>query len=198
VGRLALFAYGSLVSPASAAETLGRPVEVAALARVDGWARGWNVCRDNLSVEKTFARADGSLPRHCLGLGLEPDADASPPNGALIEVTEAELERLDLREMRYERADVTAAIRPEPGGEPELHFDRVVAYRARPQHRRPDPVPEDAVIIAGYLATIEAAFATLGPRELERFRATTEPPPVDLIDAVLVRDRIPAGNPRAW
>jgi hypothetical protein len=195
-----VFAYASLVSPASAAKTLGRPVELTALAHVEGWARGWNVCRDNLSVEKTFARPDGSLPRHCLGLGLEPDASAEAPNGALIEVTEAELDRLDLREMRYERADVTRAIRLADGGDAADAggFDRVVAYRARPVHRRPHPLPEDAVIIAGYVAAIEAAFDALGPAELDRFRATTEPPPVELIDAVLVRDRIPAGNPRAW
>jgi hypothetical protein len=181
------------VSPASAAETLGRPVELAGLARLRGWSRGWHVCRDNLSVEKTFARAgDGSLPGHCLGLGLEPDDGAEDPNGALIEVSEEELERLDLREMRYERVDVTEAI------DADVRVDRVLAYRARPEHRRPSPIPTDAVIIASYVATVEAAFADLGPGELERFRATTERPPVELIDAVLVRDRIPAGNPRGW
>jgi hypothetical protein len=191
--RHAVFAYGSLVSPASAAETLGRPVELAGHARLEGWSRGWHVCRDNLSVEKTFARAaDGSLPRHCLGLGLEPDGQAEPPNGALIEVSEAELERLDLREMRYERADVTDAIDSEAG------FDRVIAYRGRPEHRRPTPIPEDTIIIAGYVAAVEAAFAELGTGELDRFRASTEAPPVELVDAVLVRDRIPAGNPRRW
>lgn len=191
--RQAVFAYASLVSPTSAAETLGRPVEVAGTARLRGWSRGWCVCRDNLSVEKTFARAgDGSLPRHCLGLGLEPDERAEPPNGALIEVSEAELERLDLREMRYERVDVTDAAEPNPG------FDRVIAYRGRPEHRRPNPIPAGAVIIASYLATVESAFDDLGPGELDRFRASTERPPVELIDAVLIRDRIPAGNPRAW
>ncbi|MGH2954795.1 MAG: gamma-glutamylcyclotransferase family protein [Solirubrobacterales bacterium] len=198
MSRLALFAYGSLASPASATLTLGRPVELAGLARVEGWARGWSVCRDNLSVEKTFARPDGTLPRHCLGLGLEPDPGAEPPNGALIEVSEAELERLDLREMRYERVDVTDGVRVGGKDGAAAQFDRVVAYRARPEHRCPNTPPPDTVIIARYLTTIEAAFAELGPGELERFRATTEPPPVDLIDAVLVRDRIPAGNPRAW
>ena len=191
--RLAVFGYASLVSPVSAAETLGRPVKLAGPARLRGWSRGWHVCRDNLSVEKTFARAsDGSLPRHCLGLGLEPDAAAEPPNGALIAVSEAELERLDLREMRYGRVDVTDSV------DSDARFDQVVAYRGRPEHRRPSPIPDDAVIIASYLEAVEAAFAGLGPDELERFRATTERPPVDLVDAILVRDRIPAGNPRGW
>lgn len=191
MGRLALFAFGSLVSAASATETLGRPIELAALARLEGWSRGWHVCRDNLTVEKTFARGDGSLPRYCLGLGLEPSDGAPAPNGALIEVTEAELERLDLREMRYERVDVTDAV------EPRGDLDRVIAYRPRPQYRRPAP-PRGAIIIASYLRAVEAAFAELGPAQLELFRETTAPPPVDVVEATLVRDRIPAGNPRSW
>jgi hypothetical protein len=212
-----LFAYGSLVDPGSAAMTLGRPVELAALGRIDGWTRRWTVARDNLSSEKGFARADdGSVPRWCLGLSLEPAPDQArerAPNGALIVVTDAELDRLDLRELRHERVEVTDAVRVErplgavPRGLPpndddpiEPSPDRrtpVVAYRARPVHRRLDP-PEDAVIIASYVATLEAAFAALGPGELEHFRATTEPPPVEVIEAVLVRDRIPVGNPREW
>ncbi len=189
--RIAVFAYASLVSPASARRTLGRPVAPGAPARLRGWARGWTLARDNLASEKTFARTDGSLPSHCLGLNLDPDEDAEPPNGVLIEVSEAELERLDLREMRYDRVEVTASI------EAEASFDLVVAYRAKPRHRR-RRAPEDAIIVASYPRTIEAAFAELGAGELELFRATTAVPPVPVAEATLVRDRIPEGNPRDW
>ena len=100
--RLAVFGYASLVSPASAAETLGRTIDAPMPARLEGFSRGWTLGRDNLRSEKTFARADGSLPRFCLGLNLErAGADRARANGALLEVTKAELERLDLREMRY-------------------------------------------------------------------------------------------------
>ncbi len=189
--RIAVFGYGSLVSPASASRTLGRAVERGSTARLEGWARGWTLARDNLTSEKTFARADGTLPRYCLGLNLDPDEDANAPNGALIEVDRAELERLDLREMRYHRVDVTDSV--STGAE----FDLIVAYRARPQHRHPAP-PEDAIIVATYPRTIEAAFAALGDGELELFRATTAEPPVPLVEAKLIRDRIPEGNPRDW
>src|SRR5687768_8358758 len=91
--RLAVFAYGSLVSLVSAERTLGRPVESAGPARLAGWWRGWSQARDNLRSEKTFARADGTTPSHCLGLNVEPRPGPGP-NGALIEVTEAELDRL--------------------------------------------------------------------------------------------------------
>lgn len=193
VSTLALFAYGSLVSRESAAETLGREVEPPLAARLPGFARGWTLKRDNLTTEKTVARVGGAVPRFCLGLGLEPDESAPAPNGALIKVTEVELDRLDLREMRYRRLDVTDAIRTEhPHG-----FGRIVSYRPRPENRAPRP-PDDAIIVANYLRTVEAAFAELGREQLDLFRATTKPPPVEVVEATLVRDRIPEGNPRGW
>jgi hypothetical protein len=54
------------------------------------------------------------------------------------------------------------------------------------------------VILASYLRTVESAFERLGDGQLERFRRSTGPPPVDAVEATLVRDRIPAGNPRDW
>ena len=62
VTGLAVFGYASLVSPASAAQTLGRPVGRAVPARLHGWARGWTLGREQAKSEKTFARPDGSVP----------------------------------------------------------------------------------------------------------------------------------------
>ena len=188
----ALFAYGSLVDPGSAEITLGRPVELADVVRLDGWRRSWTVGRDNHRVEKTFARTDdGSLPDWCLGLNLERDADSDrAPNGALIEVGEDDLDRLDIRELRYRREDVTAAL-------PASGFGRVVAYVARDEHYMPDP-PSGAVVIASYVRAVEEAFDSLGADALDLFRQTTGTPPVEVVEAKLVRDRIPAGNPREW
>ncbi len=191
--RIAVFGYASLVSPASAAQTLGRPVAGPIPARLEGWARGWTLGREQSASEKTFARPDGSLPRFCLGLNLDPAPDAPAPNGVLIELTEAELDRLDLREIRYRRVDVTDAVAAAEG----VELDRVITYVARPEHHHPAP-PEDAVVISTYPATIEAAFERLGPGELDLFRATTAPIPVEVTDGTLVRDAIPEGNPRAW
>jgi hypothetical protein len=195
MSRLAVFAYASLVSPASAGETLGRTIDGLVPARLEGFSRGWTLGRDNLRSEKTFARADGSLPRFCLGLNLErADERPRPPNGALVEVTKAELERLDVREIRYRRIDVTEAIVADC---PDDTYDTVLAYTARPTHHHPT-APGDAIVIGTYLRTVEAAFAALGPEQLDLFRATTVSPPVEVVDATLVRDEIPEGNPRAW
>jgi hypothetical protein len=189
--RVAVFTYGSLVDTASFAGTLGRPVEVAGLARLRGWRRTWGLARDNEASEKTFELTDGTRPRFCLGLDLVPDPDAPPPNGALTEVTDAELDRLDLREIRYERVDVTEAI------DSDIRFDGVVSYRARPEHRCAEPRP-GSVLIATYVEAVERAFGALGPGQLDLFRATTGPPPVEVVAATLVADRIPPGNPRDW
>lgn len=196
MSRLAVFGYASLVSRVSAAQTLGRPVGPCPLVRLPGWRRRWSLVRDNERAEKTFARADdGSLPPYMLGLNLEQGGDAAAaPNGVLIALTEPELARLDMREVRYHRVEVTEAIEPSAT---ELGFDRVIAYTARPERFSAEP-PAGAVVLRPYAETIEAAFAEHGDEALRLYHDTTGPPPVELIDAVLVRDEIPPGNPRDW
>lgn len=194
MARLGLFAYGSLVSPDSAAHTLGRRVHSSAPCRLRGFARRWSTMRDNHSSEKTFARrSDGSLPAHILGLNLEPSDDPEEaPNGVVLELTEAELERLDVREMRYERFAVTEHV------DLAANLDEVFAYRARPEHHAPAP-PDDAIVIASYASFVEAAFDALGPGQRDLYLRTTPRLPVRVVEADLVRDRaIPPGNPRDW
>lgn len=190
--RLAVFAYGSLASLASAERTLGRPVESAGPARLAGWRRGWSQARDNLRSEKTFAQADGATPPYCLGLNVE-RSPGPGPNGALIEISEAELDRLALREIRYEAIEVTAEI----AAAESPAFDRVVTFTAKLENYAQKP-PAGAVILASYARAVEVAFESLGPGQLELFRETTDPHPVEVVEGVLVRDRIPAGNPREW
>jgi cation transport regulator ChaC len=191
--RIAVFAYGSLVHADSAARTLAREVE-AAPARLAGWRRRWSQVRDNLRSEKVFAiEPDGELPPWVLGLNLEPDPGApaaTGPNGALIEVNEPELATLDRRELRYDRVEVTDLVA-------DAGFDAVFAYIAKAGNFAPQP-PPGAVIVAAYARAVERGFAALGPGEPERFHETTGKPPVDPVEAFLIRDRIPQGNPREW
>lgn len=194
---LAIFGYGSLASPVSAALTLGRSIEIRP-ARLAGWRRGWTIGRLNHSAEKTFAPVGGADAFDwCLGLNVEPEPSLPPelwPNGVLIDVTADELSRLDRRELRYERADVTNAVRAEGG---LIAAAAVFTFRSQPDYRVLEP-PANAVIIAAYERTVERAFAELGPAHLEEFRRTTGEPPVPVVDAKLVRDEIPEGNPRDW
>lgn len=191
-GDLGLFGYGSLVLPESAGITLARPVPAARPARLREWKRRWSLGRDNLTCEKTFELGSGHRPEWVLGLNLEPGEDpAGPVNGVVIDVSEAELERLDVREIRYERVEVTGLVDGE--GLPA----RIVTYTAKEWHFRPEP-PPDAVILANYANAVEAAFRAMGEGELQAYLATTGPYPVERVEATLVLDRIPEGNPRAW
>jgi hypothetical protein len=193
---LAVFGYGSLVSRASIAATLGHDAPRPVPARLADWRRTWTLVRDNARAEKGFAPIDADPFDFCLGLNLERApgaADDAWPNGALIELTEAELDRLDLRELRYDRVEVTADVR----GDREPAFDTVVAYVAKPENHAPHP-PARSVVLASYLRACEAAFEELGPDELVTFARTTGPAPVPVVEARLVRDEIPEGNPRSW
>jgi hypothetical protein len=190
-GRLGLFGYGSLVLSESATMTLGRPVGELRPVRLHEWRRRFSQRRDNLTCEKTFECDGGWRPEWILGLNVEEgEDDAGPVNGVLIELTEAELDRLDIREIRYDRVDVTDSV------EGEDLPARIVTYKAKPFHFAPEP-PEDSVILRTYAEAVELGFEALGPGELEHYRATT-PYPVDRVEAELVIDRIPEGNPRAW
>jgi hypothetical protein len=189
--RLGLFGYGSLVLAESAAMTLGRPPGDLRPARLHDWRRRFSQRRDNLTCEKTFECAGGWRPEWILGLNIEEGEDeAGPVNGVVIALTEAELDRLDIREIRYDRVDVSGSV------EGEDLPERIVTYKAKAFHFAPRP-PEDAVILRTYAEAVETGFEALGPGELEHYRATT-PYPVDRVEAELVIDKIPEGNPRAW
>jgi cation transport regulator ChaC len=190
--RLGLFGYGSLVLPESASMTLGRPAGEMPLARLHDWRRRFSQRRDNLTCEKTFECSGGRRPEWVLGLNVEQgEDDAGPVNGVVIELTEAELDRLDIREIRYDRVDVTDSV------EGEDLPERIVTYSAKEFHFAPEP-PADAVILATYAAAVERGFETLGHGELEHYLASTGPYPVERVEATLVMDRIPEGNPRDW
>ena len=192
--NVAVFAYGSLVSPASAAVTLGRSGVEVVPAALAGRRRSFTLLRDNRACEKTFARrGDDWIPDHVLALNIAEGGTADSVNGALLDVSEAEVERLDLREIRYRRIEVSALVAPAAAA----RFDRVFAYIARPEHHAAIP-PPDAVVLAAYEAAVEEAFAKLGERELERYRASTDRGNAARIDAYLLSGEIPVGNPRRW
>lgn len=191
MNRLGLFGYGSLVLPESASMTLGRPAGELRPVRLHDWRRRFSQRRDNLTCEKTFECDGGWRPEWVLGLNVEEDEDpAGPVNGVVIELSEAELDRLDIREIRYDRVDVTRSIEGD-----DLPV-RIVTYTAKPYHFAPEP-PDDAVILETYASAVELGFSKLGNGELEHYRVTT-PYPIERMDATLVVDRIPEGNPRAW
>ncbi len=194
VTRVAVFGYASLVSPESAAQTLGRPVDAAIPARLEGWARGWTLGREQARSEKTFARPDGTQPRFCLGLNLDPDAGRSGP------------ERRPDRAHRGGARPPRHARDPLPAGRRHRRDRRARRRRVRPRDRlrRPRPsttTPPRPTTRSWSPPTRRRSRppSTASARASSTSSArTTAPIPVELSDATLVADRIPPGNPRDW
>ncbi|UJA19623.1 gamma-glutamylcyclotransferase [Thermoleophilia bacterium SCSIO 60948] len=201
MSRAWAFAYGSLVSAQSASETLGRAVEPLPAA-LHGWRRGWTLGRDNERAEKRFERLDGVPIAWCLALdlqreegGLDGSTGPQAPNGALLELSHGDLERLDRREIRYDRVEIGESVELADGTRPG---GPVYAWTAKPQNHFPEP-PPGAVVLASYVEAVEAAFDALGAGHLDRFRSTTAEPRCEVVAARLAAgDSIAPGNPRRW
>jgi hypothetical protein len=95
------------------------------------------------------------------------------------------LAALDDRERQYRRIDVTAAIElpPDADGGPVWAYVGRDAGRRRVCGRRGDG---DVLIQRAYVERVEAGFAALGPDELSRYRASTEPPPFPVAELARV------------
>jgi hypothetical protein len=163
-----VFGYGSLVTSASR------------LATLRGHRRVWGVAMDNrvaVPGYKVYELPDGRRPPVAVAfLDLAPDP-ASPVNGALLPVDSVALAALDDRERQYRRIDVTAAIELPPdadGGPVWAYVGRDTGRRHVVRGRRGCG---QVLIQRAYVERVEAGFAALGPDELARYRASTEPPP---------------------
>jgi hypothetical protein len=105
----AVFAYGSLIAPATIARLVGRPPAAGrdyARARLTGWSRTWNVCTDNTADGPVVYEdpADGTRPPvQVLFLTIEPGDGVE---GVLIFLPDDGLPALDAREGNYRRISV--------------------------------------------------------------------------------------------
>ncbi len=181
-----VFGYGSLVSPASMASTIGRPVDSSdtAVAHLDGFGRRWNYGSMHLRGDWHHDGVDVASGL-VISLGLEASANESC-NGVVVRVTEGELAALDWRERDYERTDVTDLIRREDA----ITSAPVWTYVPRPSaieryldardHRR-------AGIRQSYWELVRTAFADLGGDHHDRYEATPAPdvPVVEMVLSVL-------------
>jgi hypothetical protein len=169
-----VFGYGSLAAWAGRAP---------APAELHGARRVWGVAMDNrraIPGYKVYVDpADGSRPAvHVAFLDLAPAPAGAPAvNGVLVAVDAGVLAGHDPRERNYVRTDVTERIPGAPG--------RVWAYTGSDDGRArlaQGLRAGTAVVSLEYLDGVRAAFAALGDGALERFSATTRPPPVPVRD----------------
>lgn len=178
-----IFGYGSLVSPASMATTIGRVVAShdVAVAHLDGYGRRWNYGSMHLRGDWEH---DGSAVTQGLvvSLGLVV-ADAESCNGVVVRVSADELAQLDWRERDYERTDVSDLIRRED----DRPTERVMTYVPRPSAIERYETARDrrhAGIRRSYWELVNAAFGDLGGDHLDRYEATP-PPDVPIVDMAL-------------
>ncbi len=181
-----IFGYGSLVSPASMATTIGRdvPAEDVAVAHLDGYGRRWNY--GSLHLRGDWLVDGVSVSRGLVvSLGLVA-GDTETCNGVIVRVTDDELAMLDWRERDYERTDVSEGIRVE-GAQRTSAVERVVTYVPRPSAvERYEAARTDgrAAIRQSYWDLVRTAFADLGGGHLTQYE-TTPAPDVPVVDMTL-------------
>ena len=171
-----IFGYGSLVSPVSFGVTIGRALTVGDTfhyAVLTGYGRRWNY-----GVGHATGDLDGvTYSIVALGLVAAPDETA---NGAIGWVTGEELERLDRREVDYDRVDVTelsAAAAPiDAPVETYVPKPHAVARYERFRDAGTGAIEQR------YWDLVAGAFAGFGVGERRRYLATTPAPDVPVLE----------------
>jgi hypothetical protein len=189
--RQFVFGYGSLA--AAPGVRLQRGFDpLGFIADLVGFVRSWGVAMDNrrdLPGYKYYTGPDGDRPAVYVAFldlhdegeerytGKVRDVDEGPEgrrasvtNGVCLPVDADRLAKLDLRERNYARRDVSDRV--EAGGA------RVWTYVGSPDGR--ERLAEglragSAVVDAGYLRAVRAAFAALGRAESRAARQSIEP-----------------------
>jgi hypothetical protein len=169
--RQFIFGYGSL-----AAQLARRPQRGlnphGFIADLPGFVRGWGVAMDNrcdLSGYKYYTGPDGDRPAVCVAFldVSETEAPNQRTNGLCLPVDGHQLVELDLRERNYARLDVSDRV--DAGGA------RVWTYVGTAEGRERLALglrSGAAVIDAGYLESVSAAFATLDPGDIPVIKLT--------------------------
>jgi hypothetical protein len=124
-------------------------------------------------AEKHFVDpATGLKPRIAVAYLDIYEAEGESVNGLAIPVDARRLAELDLREVNYARVEVSAAFEPAAGaGHAVFAYCGTEAARARGGDGR----EAEVFVSRGYVELIRAAFAALGPGQLEEYERTTEP-----------------------
>jgi cation transport regulator ChaC len=184
-----LFAYGSLVDPASTRATLGRPLtpdDGPWPAVLHGYRREWNTASGPHShPERRLALPDGAPYAGVLAvLGIRPDRPDGEARctGAVLRISDGDLLRLVARERNYEPVEVTGRVScAGRGPDGPVH-----AFVPRPTSIELLRTAPRAAIRRRYLQLVEQAFDRLGPGELGSFRATTVGSDLPVLDVRII------------
>ncbi|MEZ5118373.1 MAG: gamma-glutamylcyclotransferase family protein [Candidatus Nanopelagicales bacterium] len=185
-----LFAYGSLLSPASLLPTLPAvDIDDIVPARLAGYRRVFNVAfpNDGSQPDKAYFDEAGGRPPFVLFSNLVPHSEANT-NGILVPVSDEQLGALRARERRYGLVTVPARTDTASSSRPVLTFVGAESFTA----------PRDVragVVAASYLnLLVDGAqfWEQRHPGFLDEFHASTRMP----ADAVALRRVDLAGQHR--
>jgi cation transport regulator ChaC len=177
-----VFGYGSLVSPDSFGNTLGRRPQPGVdffEAEVAGYGRRWNY--GIIHSVGTAPDESGRLRSWTVvALGVVASATEAV-NGIIAWVSNEELVGLDRRERYYDRVDVTSAVTVHG---PADNTGRIVTYvpRREPRERYEQARRNGAAAVdQRYFDLVDRAFGDLGADRRERYYETTPAPDVPVL-----------------
>ena len=180
-----LFAYGSLMEPASLALTLpGIDLDACVPAECEGFVRSFEVAfpNDGSEPDKAYFSADGGRPGVVLFCHLRPEPRAGA-YGVCVPVNRACLAALRRRELRYQLVGLGSRVRPLADAGRAGLPSTVSAFVGRRRFTSPGPVAR-GVVAADYLAGIRrgaAHWETRSPGFLAGFEASTVLPAADRV-----------------
>ena len=180
-----VFGYGSLVSPASLARTIGRlakPGKGFHPATLTGYGRRWNYGVGHVTGSWTTDDGTDVIDGTIVALGLIESADEQV-NGAIASLTADELADLDHRERSYDRVDVTTLIvgidDVDLGGLPVFTYVPRASAVERYESARNAGT---GAIRRTYWNLVDDAFGRLGENERTEYHESTPVPDVPIVD----------------
>jgi cation transport regulator ChaC len=174
-----VFAYGSLLSPASLRGTLPDvQLEACVPARCAGFTRAFDVAfpNDGSQPDKAYFDQRGRRPPFVLFADLAEEEDVVV-NGVCVPVSDTDLHQLRDRELRYRLCNVSESVVDYAGS--GLRAE-VLTFLGRPEFRTGDHVT-DAVAPHSYVSTMVSGAAfwdRRAPGFHEDFLASTRAAPV--------------------
>ncbi len=175
-GESAIFAYGSLLSPASLERTLKKKyAKPLVICSVPGWQRSWDVIMPNRTF---YTRLDSErmYPENIIYLNVRPQIGGLL-NGVLIVVSGDELKSIDEREWIYDRRVVTDQLQ----GVVVKGGDAFIYVAKQEWIMKNVPSTRVASVRSTYLDIVEDGLNKLGSSFRNAYEGSTDPVPEHLV-----------------